>query len=237
MTDDPTQPRDVLADPAVLEARLKRLARHRARAALTPSVADARPQGSGPANRHGMPRLPPGQAEVHKWPVLDLGVHPPVTTQNWQLVVDGAVAHPLKLDWRALHALPQVEDTSDFHCVTAWSKMDLQWRGVRVSTVLELAEPLENATHLLCHGLDGYTTNVALEEALKDDVLLAFSVQGQALPHEHGGPVRMITPQLYAWKGAKWISRIEVLTGDQPGFWEQRGYSNTAYPWRNDRHG
>lgn len=225
------------ADPNILNARLKRLARHRARSAQTPSLADPRPQGSGPLNRHGMPRLPVGQTDVDKWPVLDMGVQPALPPTGWRLVVDGSVARPLVLDLAALRSLPQIEDVSDFHCVTTWSKMDLRWLGVRVATLLALAEPLDSATHVMCHGYDGYTTNLPLEEVLKDDVLVAHTVEGAPLSHEHGGPVRMVTPQLYAWKGAKWLSRIEVLAGDQPGFWEQRGYSNTAYPWRDDRFG
>ena len=88
----------------------------------------------------------------------------------------------------------------------------------------------------MCYAHDGYTTNVSLEEALKDDVLLVHTWEGRPLPIEHGGPVRMITPQLYAWKGAKWISRIEFMTQNRLGFWEERGYSDTAYPWRDDRY-
>ena len=133
--------------------------------------------------------------------------------------------------------LPQVEDVSDFHCVTTWSKFDLAWKGVRVSDLLALARPLDDAQALMAYGSDQYTTNVTLEEALKADVLLVYQVDGAPLPREHGGPVRMITPQLYAWKGAKWINRLEVLTENAPGFWEQRGYSMTAHPWRDDRYG
>ncbi len=102
--------------------------------------------------------------------------------------------------------------------------------------IAALAQPLANATHILCYGYDDYTTNISLEEALKPDVLLAHTVEEQPLPAEHGGPVRVITPQLYAWKGAKWIRRIEFLMHNKRGFWEERGYSNTAYPWRNDRY-
>ena len=101
---------------------------------------------------------------------------------------------------------------------------------------MALAEPHETAEHVMCHGYDSYTTNVALTEALKPDVLLVYMADGQPLAREHGGPVRMITPQLYAWKGAKWIKGIELLTDEKLGFWEQRGYSNTAHPWRNDRY-
>jgi DMSO/TMAO reductase YedYZ molybdopterin-dependent catalytic subunit len=225
----------------VVEARLKLMARFRARfeeaQRQTPAMADDRPLGEGPPNRHGMPLIPPGQVKTDRWPVLDLGVRPRVTTPGeWTLRVDGAVRAPLTLGYAELLALPQVEDTSDFHCVTTWSKLDVPWRGVRVSTVLALAEPLEDSSHLMVHGADGYTTNVSLVEATKDDVLLAHTVYGAPLPLEHGGPVRMITPQLYAWKGSKWVSRLEVMVGDKPGFWEERGYSMTAHPWRDDRY-
>ncbi len=183
-----------------------------------------------------MPAIPVGQVQTQKWPVLDLGKTPTITTTAFSLVVDGAVRTPLSLDWAALMALPQVEDTSDFHCVTTWSRLDLRWVGVRVNTILALAEPDDAASHVMCWASDGYSTNVALEEALKDDVLLTHTVDGAPLPVEHGGPLRMITPQLYAWKGSKWICRLEVMSADRPGFWEERGYSMTAHPWRNDRY-
>lgn len=221
----------------VVESRMRLMERFRERMARTPGMSDGRPQGEGPANRHGMPRLPVGQVETRKWPVLDLGFQPHVELGKWRLTVDGACDHPLELDFEALNALPVLTDTSDFHCVTTWSRFDLKWRGVRVSDVLAAAMPLATASHLLCHGYDGYTTNVPLEEALKPDVLLAFGVNGKPLPAEHGGPVRMITPQLYAWKGSKWIRRLELLVGDRPGYWEQRGYSMSAHPWHNDRYG
>lgn len=220
----------------IVEARMALRRRFEERARQTPSVADPAPQGSGPPNRHGMPKLPIGQVATDKWPVLDLGIHPEIDRDSFRLRVDGACRNPVTLDFAGLLELEQVEEASDFHCVTTWSKMDLVFRGVRVADVLALAEPTETATHLLCHGSDGYSTNLALEEALKSDVLLVHTVDGAPLPREHGGPVRMITPQLYAWKGAKWISRLELLEHDQPGFWEERGYSMTAYPWRNDRY-
>ncbi len=230
-------PPNLLADPAVIAARLQRIERHRARIAQTPSLADDQPLGSGAPNRHGMPQLPPGQTAARKWPVLDMGVHPDVTASQWRLRIDGACERPVELDFQQLQQLPTVTDTSDFHCVTTWSKMDLTFVGVRVATLLASVEPLDTAVALMCHGYDGYTTNVTLAEALKDDVLVTWQVGGRPLPKEHGGPVRMITPQLWAWKGAKWLSRLEILTADAPGFWEQRGYSMTAYPWRDDRYG
>jgi DMSO/TMAO reductase YedYZ molybdopterin-dependent catalytic subunit len=222
----------------VVAARLRLRERFLARMQATPALSDARPLGSGPNNRHGMPQVPIDQtpAAPGKWPVLDLGVLPRVTRESFRLAVDGACRRPYTLDWAGLLALEQVDDVSDFHCVTGWSRLDVPWRGVRLSTALALAEPTDEATHLMCHGSDGYETNLPLSEALKDDVLLAFGVDAGALPAEHGGPVRVITPQLYAWKGAKWVSRLELLAGDRKGFWELRGYSNTAHPWRNDRY-
>jgi DMSO/TMAO reductase YedYZ molybdopterin-dependent catalytic subunit len=213
----------------IVEARLRLKARHQGKPT-------DRPMGSGPPNRHGMPKLPVGQEYAKNWPVLDLGIKPDVSLDDWRLRLDGAVERPVTLDWAAFQALPQLEDESDFHCVTTWSLMDSTWQGVQFATLAALAHPLDSATHVMCHAYDGYTTNVPLASALEDDVLLVYSWNGQPLPRDHGGPVRMITPRLYAWKGAKWINRIEFMAGDRPGFWEERGYSNTADPWRDDRY-
>jgi DMSO/TMAO reductase YedYZ molybdopterin-dependent catalytic subunit len=212
-------------------------ARFGERMRATPSLADLAPQGDGPRNRHGMPREPPGQNVLEKrdWPVLDLGDKPEIPRERWRLAVDGAVETPLSLGWDELQSLPQEEEEADFHCVTGWSILDLALTGVRLETVLALARPRPDATHVMIHGTDGYSTNLPLEEALKPDVLLVHAVDGAQLPAAHGGPVRIVVPQLYAWKGAKWVSRIEVMTRDRRGYWEIRGYSNTGHPWRDDR--
>jgi DMSO/TMAO reductase YedYZ molybdopterin-dependent catalytic subunit len=203
----------------------------------TPSLADTAPLGSGEKNRHGMPKVPPGQAltKIEKWPVLDLGTAPEISKEKWRLTVDGAVAAPLSLSFADLVALPQVTVDADFHCVTGFSILDMRLSGVRFETVLALARPTVEATHVMTHAYDGYSTNLPIEEAIKEDVLLVVSVGGDPLPEEHGGPVRVVVPQLYAWKGAKWLKRIELMTKDQRGYWEIRGYSNTGYPWRDDR--
>jgi len=221
----------------VVAARLALRKRFEAKIAATPSMADAEAQGTGPPNRHGMPKLPVGQVATKKWPVLDLGVSPEITEKTWTLRVDGACKNPFELSYRDLLALEQIDDTSDFHCVTTWSRMDVPWRGVRVADVIALSDPLPSAAFVMCHAYDGYSTNIAIEEALKPDVLLVHHADGAPLAKEHGGPVRIITPQLYAWKGAKWVSRIELMVENRPGFWELRGYSTSAYPWRNDRYG
>ena len=217
------------------EARRALRARFEAKLQRTPSLADPDPLGSGPANRHGMPRLPTGQREEDDLPVLDLGDQPETPRDRWTLVVDGAVEAPITFGWEDLLALPQVERAADFHCVTAWSVLDLAWRGTPLDAILALARPAAEATHVMAHGRDGYLTNLPLEEALKDDVLVAHTLQGAPLPTEHGGPARLLVPQLYAWKSAKWISRLELMTHDRRGYWEIRGYSNTGHPWRDDR--
>jgi DMSO/TMAO reductase YedYZ molybdopterin-dependent catalytic subunit len=201
------------------------------------------PQGSGPPNRHGMPTLPVGQRAVTHWPVLDLGGDvPDFDDASWTLTVDGLVEQPTTYSFEQLLQLPQTEDTSDFHCVTGWSRMDNHWKGVRFADLAAAAGVRDSAHHVLieAHDRDSgsdlpYTTNLSLEEAMQPDVMLVHTWEGAPLPPEHGGPLRMITPQLYAWKGAKWIKRIRFAEHDEPGFWEVRGYSNTALPWYDDR--
>jgi DMSO/TMAO reductase YedYZ molybdopterin-dependent catalytic subunit len=181
-------------------------------------------------------RLPPGQKLTHGFPVLDLGVQPEILLSQWKLKLDGLVEKPATLDWVQFHALPQVEDVSDFHCVTTWSKYDCRWGGVAFTTLFELAQPKPEAKFVYFTSYDGYSTNVALEKCLDDDVLIATLFNGQPLAREHGGPARVIIPKLYAWKGAKFVSGITFLDEDKLGFWEVRGYSNTADPWTEDRY-
>ena len=187
-------------------------------------------------------KLPPGQIETRKWPVLDLGDKPAISLAEWRLEVDGLVERKLSFSWDEFLKLPQVEDVSDFHCVTTWSRFDNRWKGVRFRTLAEMAGVKPQARFVLAtaHDRSGsgeeYTTNLPLASAMEPDVLLVHEWEGKPLPLDHGGPVRMITPKLYAWKGAKWIKRIEVLTEDRLGFWEQRGYSNTADPWAEERY-
>jgi DMSO/TMAO reductase YedYZ molybdopterin-dependent catalytic subunit len=181
-------------------------------------------------------RLPPGQKLTAGFPVLDLGVQPAIRLSDWQLKLDGLVEKPVQLSWADLNALPQVEDVSDFHCVTTWSKFDCRWGGVAFTTLYELVQPRPEARYVYFTSYDGYSTNVALEKCLDDDVLIATSFEGQPVPREHGGPARVIVPKLYAWKGAKFVNGIAFLAEDKLGFWEVRGYSNTADPWTEDRY-
>ena len=180
-------------------------------------------------------RLPPGQHLVTDFPTLDLGIQPEVPLDKWELKIHGKVEQPTTLNWAQFQALPQFTDISDFHCVTTWSQYDTEFTGVSFFTLAELVKPTAVASHVYFKAYDGYTTNNPLDACLDDDVLIAHSWNGQPLPVEHGGPARVILPKRYAWKGAKWVREITFLDRDILGFWELRGYSNTADPWTEDR--
>jgi DMSO/TMAO reductase YedYZ molybdopterin-dependent catalytic subunit len=180
-------------------------------------------------------RLPPGQRQVHNFPVLDLGTHPEVPLDQWELHIHGQVENPVRLNWQQFLALPQFTDRSDFHCVTTWSQFDMEFSGVAFFTLADLVKPKPSATHVFFKSHDGYSTNNPLGVCLDDDVLVAHTWNGRPLSVEHGGPARVIVPKRYAWKGAKWVREIVFLDRDILGFWELRGYSNTADPWTEDR--
>ncbi len=192
-------------------------------------------KGSAPGKVNQDIRVPAGQTEVKNFPILDLGILPDINKDNWQLRIFGLVANEVNLDWDAYQALPQTSDVSDFHCVTRWTRLDMDWVGVKAQELLMMAEPLENARYVTLHGYDGYTTNLPLEALLDDDVLVAHSALGYPLTTAHGGPVRIIVPKRYAWKGAKWLKAIELHEHDKRGFWEVRGYHNDADPFKEQR--
>ena len=180
-------------------------------------------------------RLPPGQREVHNFPVLDLGVQPEVPLEDWSLKIHGKVENPVTLTWKDFLGLSQFGDTSDFHCVTTWSQFEMRWQGVAFFTLADLVRPKPEAKHVFFKSYDGYSTNNPLDVCLDDDVLIAHSWNGQPLSRAHGGPARVIIPKRYAWKGAKFIREITFLDRDILGFWEIRGYSNSADPWLEER--
>lgn len=180
-------------------------------------------------------RLPPGQREVHNFPVLDLGLQPAIPLDKWELKIHGRVENPVTLNWAQFMALPQFRDVSDFHCVTTWSQFGMEWGGVAFFTIADLVKPKPEATHVFFKSYDGYSTNNPLEVCLDDDVLIAHTWNGQPVTVEHGGPARVIIPKRYAWKGAKFVREIVFLDRDILGFWEVRGYSNSADPWLEER--
>jgi len=191
---------------------------------------------TGRVARPDSDRLPPGQHLVRDWPVLDLGLQPRIPLDRWRLDVDGAVEHPLSWDWASFRAQKQSVEVSDIHCVTTWSRYDNRWEGLATRDLLDIVMPRPEATHVMLHSHDGYTTNLALEDFAAEDALIVHSWEGEPLTREHGGPARLVVPHLYFWKSAKWLKRIELRSADRRGFWEERGYHNHADPWKEERY-
>lgn len=169
--------------------------------------------------------MPPGQIEAKRWPVLHQGDAPSFDAATWDLEFDGEVDNPLRFDWEAFQSLPRVALAGDFHCVTRWSVLGNHWEGVDLALLLQQSHVRPSARFALftCDG--GYTANVPLDAVSGDHAaLLATHRDGEPLTPEHGYPLRVIIPRLYAWKSAKWVRRITLLADDEPGFWEQYGY-------------
>ena len=181
-------------------------------------------------------RIPPGQHLAKGFPVLDLGVRPKFYEPRWRFRVDGEVERELDLSWAEFTGLPRTEQTSDFHCVTTWSKLDVEWSGVLFVDIAALVQPKSSARFVIAEGADYYTTNLPLEDCMDEDVILADHLDGDPLPREHGAPVRLVVPKLYAWKSAKFLQRLTFSAVDQPGYWEQRGYHGRGNPWNEERH-
>ncbi|NHN58630.1 MULTISPECIES: sulfite oxidase-like oxidoreductase [Halorussus] len=181
-------------------------------------------------------RLPPGQRETGKFPVLSKSGTPDWDPETWEFTVTGAVEEELSLSWDEFRELPSETQNQDFHCVTGWSKFDCEFTGVTFPDLAELAGVEDDAVHVMFSALDGYTTNLPLEDCVREEVLFTYEFDGESLPREHGGPLRVVTPHKYAYKGAKWVDGVEFLTEPERGYWEKRGYSDTANPWNEERY-
>jgi DMSO/TMAO reductase YedYZ molybdopterin-dependent catalytic subunit len=181
-------------------------------------------------------RLPPGQYLTEKWPVLHAGDVPDVDLAAWDLRIWGQVERPLRLSWEDFTALPSTEITLDIHCVTRWSRFDATFRGVHWRQLADLVEPRPSARYVVAHAEQGFTANVPLAYLEDDEALLAYEADGEPLTPEHGWPLRLVVPQKYFWKSAKWVRGLELLPRDQPGFWERYGYHNEADPWKEERY-
>lgn len=180
-------------------------------------------------------RVPPGQHLAKGFPVLTYGPTPTVSTSDWQLKVWG-LAKPVTFSWEDLMAMPQSEFTADFHCVTTWSKLDVQWRGVKVVDFMTYLEVEPTAVHVMEHCYGGYTTNIAMDDFVREENFFAHTVFDEPLPAEHGGPLRLVVPHLYAWKSAKWLNGLEFLDHQELGFWERNGYHHRGEPWAEERY-
>jgi DMSO/TMAO reductase YedYZ molybdopterin-dependent catalytic subunit len=191
---------------------------------------------SSTGNRIDPRRIPPGQTIADKFPVLTYGDVPKVETSDWKLDVWGLVEEPVSFTWNEFMKLPQTSLKADFHCVTAWSRFDDVWEGVLFKDFAGFVKIKPAAKFVMQHAYGGYTTNLPLKVMLEEDVMFAHALNGEPLPRDHGGPMRVITPRRYAWKGAKWIRGVEFMPENRPGFWERNGYSNSADPWREERY-
>jgi DMSO/TMAO reductase YedYZ molybdopterin-dependent catalytic subunit len=185
----------------------------------------------------GDDRLPPGQHRTEEFPVLSKGAVPDVARETWTLSVGGAVDEPVAFDWEEFSSLGEETQRQDFHCVTGWSRFDCEFTGVPFPTLADRVGVDDDAVHVRFHAADDYTTDLPLADCRRPETLFAFAFEGDPLPPAHGGPVRVVTPHRYAYKGAKWVTGVEFLTEPKRGFWERRGYSVTANPWREERFG
>jgi DMSO/TMAO reductase YedYZ molybdopterin-dependent catalytic subunit len=181
-------------------------------------------------------RLPPGQYIPRGWPVLHYGPVPKFRPERWDFRLFGATDSERTLSWEEFSALPTVETRSDFHCVTKFSTLDNDWRGVATATILQLAAPQPDVSHVVVWAEYGYSANMRLADFADSQALFATHHNGAPLPPDHGYPVRLIVPHLYAWKGPKWARGVEYVTRDRRGFWEERGYHNVGDPWLEQRY-
>lgn len=188
--------------------------------------------------RRGRPdRLPPGQYDTGRdWPVLTAEVAPVVDPARWSLTVDGEVERSAAWSWEELRALPGSTYDGDIHCVTTWSMLETSFTGVSVDVLLDAAGPTASATHVMAHATTGYTTNLPLADLRGGRAWVVWEHEGRPLPAEHGGPVRLLVPHLYFWKSAKWVTRLELMDRDRPGFWEANGYHDRGDPWLEQRY-
>jgi DMSO/TMAO reductase YedYZ molybdopterin-dependent catalytic subunit len=182
-------------------------------------------------------RLPPGQYDTGAdWPVLTAEVAPHLVADQWTMTVDGLVDQPVTWTWREIHALPGSTYFGDIHCVTTWSKLDTTFAGVSVDTLLAAAHPRPEAAYVMAHSTTGYTTNLPLADVTGGKAWVVWEYDGRPLSAEHGGPVRLLVPHLYFWKSAKWVTRLELMSHDRQGFWEQNGYHDRGDPWMEQRY-
>jgi DMSO/TMAO reductase YedYZ molybdopterin-dependent catalytic subunit len=189
------------------------------------------------SDAHRANRLPPGQSRTRKWPILHASYVPTVDLAKWRLRLFGLVDDPLTMTWEEFQTLPRVKVYADFHCVTRWSRLDNVWEGVATGELLRRCVVKPEAKFAIAHGFDGgWTTNMPLADFAAEDCLLADRHDGEPLSADHGGPLRLIVPRLYAWKSAKWIKAIEFVAEDRPGFWERNGYHRRGDPWAEQRY-
>ncbi len=182
-------------------------------------------------------RIPPGQSETKKWPVLHYGTVPRVDPAAWKFRIRGLAKRPWQCGWETFRSLPWIDVKCDIHCVTRWSRLNNTFSGPSTRTLMEMAGGAAPAAKfVLIHCAQGFTTNLPLADFLGDDCLFAIEHDGKPLEPDHGFPVRLVIPRLYFWKSAKWVKGIELIEEDVAGFWEQNGYHMRGDPWAEERY-
>jgi DMSO/TMAO reductase YedYZ molybdopterin-dependent catalytic subunit len=167
------------------------------------------------------------------FPVLSAGPTPRTPLTEWTFSIRQGGRDLRSWSWAEMKALPAETVTADIHCVTRWSKLDTQWRGVSLDTLLD---QLEHDGYVLAFCDGGYTTNLPVADVTDGRAWVAYEYDGQPLEPEHGGPARLLVPHLYFWKSAKWVRGVELLDHDEPGFWETYGYHMYGDPWKEQRY-
>ncbi len=180
-------------------------------------------------------RIPPGQHETKKWPVLHAGDVQKIETSNWKFKIFGMVDEEKELNYREFRFLPVSKVFSDIHCVTTWSKLNNLWEGVSTSVIKDLVKISPQAKYVMVHASGNFSTNLPIEDFFQDDVLFATKHNQVSLTKKHGGPLRLVVPKLYFWKSAKWVTGVEFMEKDRPGFWESTGYHMHGDPWKEER--
>ncbi len=179
--------------------------------------------------------VPPGQFVTKKLPVLTYGRNLKIDINKWQLQVFGLVDRELELNWEQFSQLEWTAISAPFHCVTQWSRMENTWEGLLFTDLAKIVSPKPEAKFVMAHCYGDYSTNLPLEVLMDGSSLLAHKHDGKSLSNDHGGPVRLVVPQRYGWKSAKWLRAIEFMAEDRPGFWEVRGYHNNGEFWKEER--
>ncbi len=181
-------------------------------------------------------RIPPGQHEIKSWPVLHAGSVQNVDTSKWKFKIFGLVEEEKELNYDEFMSLPKTKVFSDIHCVTTWSKLNNLWEGVSSNTVKELVDIQKEAKYVMVHASGNFTTNLAINDFFEPDVLFADRHNENPITSKHGAPIRLIVPKLYFWKSAKWVTGVEFMEKDKPGFWESNGYHMHGDPWKEERY-
>jgi hypothetical protein len=187
--------------------------------------------------------IPPGQTLLPALKVKHYGRIPRGDATGWTMIFSAeqrtAGAPPReagRLSVPELADLPQSRVTTDLHCASGWSVQNLHWEGVQAATLLERFPPPAGTVGILVYAEYGYSANVRIADLLQPATLLATRLNGEQLPREHGYPVRLVVPHLYAHKSPKWFRGWEYLTTARRGFWEERGYHVIGDPWTGERY-